>query len=160
MDYGWFFFVFLWDVAAMSCRRWRVRWRASMAAFLLFLLLDEKEPKNQGRHHRSQRTKRALPRHVGRDPRAQPGRVLAFPVHRTTLTPFAVIADLIRDLLSGKESSMHVIPYLSCACSGTYGGTCGGAWFFIFLSFPILYPTANDNKRLLSTTNVCSTAYS
>ena len=29
-------------------------------------LLDKKAPKNQGRHHRSQRTKRALPRHVGR----------------------------------------------------------------------------------------------
>ena len=30
-----------------------------------FVLLDKNEPKNQGRHHRSQRTKRALPRHVG-----------------------------------------------------------------------------------------------
>ena len=29
-------------------------------------LLDKKAPKNQGRHHRSQRIKRALPRHVGR----------------------------------------------------------------------------------------------
>jgi hypothetical protein len=26
------------------------------------------------------------------------------------------------------------------------------------ISFPVTYPTANDNKRLLSTTNVCSTA--
>ena len=28
-------------------------------------LLDEKGTKNQGRHHRTHRTKRALPRHVG-----------------------------------------------------------------------------------------------
>lgn len=36
-------------------------------------LLDEKGTKNQGRHHRTHRTKRALPRHVGRGPRTQPG---------------------------------------------------------------------------------------
>ena len=30
------------------------------------------EPKNQGRHHRTLRTKRALPRHVGHGPRTQP----------------------------------------------------------------------------------------
>lgn len=36
-------------------------------------LLDKKGPKNQGRHHRTHRTKRALPRHVGRGPRTQPG---------------------------------------------------------------------------------------
>lgn len=36
-------------------------------------LHDEKGPKNLGRHQRSHRTKRALPRHVGRGLRAQPG---------------------------------------------------------------------------------------
>jgi len=44
-----------------------------MGAFLLFIIvpfvLIQKEPKNQGRHHRTQRTKRALPRHVGQPPR-------------------------------------------------------------------------------------------
>ena len=35
-------------------------------------LLDEKGTKNQGRHHRTHRTKRALPRHVGHGPRTQP----------------------------------------------------------------------------------------
>ena len=75
-------------LAAMSCLRRQVRWRASMAAaefsshviptlvcavawdlwlrpFSCFLL-DKKALKNQGRHHRTQRTKRTLPRHVGR----------------------------------------------------------------------------------------------
>ena len=42
-------------------------------------LLDKKGPKNQGRHHRTHRTKRALPRHVGRGPRTQPGGGLAIP---------------------------------------------------------------------------------
>ena len=39
----------------------------------MFLLLDEKEPKNQDQHQRSPRTKRALSRHVGHGPRTQPG---------------------------------------------------------------------------------------
>ena len=52
--------------AAMSCQRWLARWRASMAAVFLSFLLDKKGRKNQGRHHRSQRTKRALPRYFGR----------------------------------------------------------------------------------------------
>ena len=72
--------------AAMSCRCWTVRWWASVAAVFLFLLLDEKEPKNQGRHHRTQHTKRTLPRHVGRGPRAQPSQGLAFP-HSTRKQP-------------------------------------------------------------------------
>ena len=50
-----------------------VRPGAGAYGAFLFLLLDEKEPKNQGRHHRTHRTKRALPRHVGRSPRTQPG---------------------------------------------------------------------------------------
>jgi len=36
-----------------------------------FLFLEKKEAKIQGRHHRSRRTKRTLPRHVGRTLRAQ-----------------------------------------------------------------------------------------
>ena len=38
----------------------------SLLHYVLPFLLDKKGRKNQGRHHRSQHTKRALPRHVGR----------------------------------------------------------------------------------------------
>ncbi len=49
--------------------------------------------------------------------------------------------------------SSHVIPTWDCAM----------AWdlwlrLIAFDCFSVLYPTANDNKRLQSTTNVCSTA--
>ena len=67
--------------AAISCLRRLGRWRASVAAACLYssFSLERKGPKVQGRHHRTQHTKRTLPRHVGRGPRAQPGRSLAFP---------------------------------------------------------------------------------
>jgi len=41
--------------------------------------LERKGPKVQGRHHRTQHTKRTLPRHVDRGPRAQPSGGLANP---------------------------------------------------------------------------------
>ena len=89
----------------MSCQRGMVRWRASMAAVFLSFLLDQKGPKSQGRHHRTQRTKRTLPRHVGRSPRAQPSGGWAFPA-TDALTLLAVIADLIRNReLRGQDHS-------------------------------------------------------
>ena len=42
-----------------------VAWDLWLRPFSCFLL-DKKALKNQGRHHRTQRTKRTLPRHVGR----------------------------------------------------------------------------------------------
>ena len=72
--------------AAMSCPRWPVQWLASVAAVFLSFLHDEKS-----KIRRSQRTKESRPTsrayrtwrpplpHVGRVPRAQPSRSLAFP---------------------------------------------------------------------------------
>ena len=74
---------------------------ASMAAFILSFPLDRKGLKGQGRHQR--------PTALGDRPSAMSAMARApGPVgfwrsrpRRTILTPLAVIADLIRDLLCG-----------------------------------------------------------
>ena len=65
--------------------------RASVTAVFLSFSLERKGPKVQGRHHRTPHTKRTLPRHVGRGPRARPGRSLAFP--HTTQGKKAALMD-------------------------------------------------------------------
>ena len=87
VDCGCFFAFFFGYPAAMSCQRRRVRERASMAAVYPSFPLDGKS-----RIRRSQRTEESRPtstacrtrrtplRHVGRDPRAQPGEGWAFPL--------------------------------------------------------------------------------
>ena len=71
-----------------------------------FLFLEKKEAKIQGRHQRTQRTKRTLPRHVGRGPRAQPSEALAFP-HSVDFTHTSCRhRDLLRGMLWSHSHSI------------------------------------------------------
>ncbi len=82
--------------------------------------------KNQGRHHRSQHTKRALPRHVGPAHAPYPVRVLAFPTTVSVVIAFVPngtlpprnphrgpphSANAERDLLNRQRTSSLVVAW-------------------------------------------------
>ena len=115
----------------------------AVLSFVLSFSLEKKGPKVQGRHHRSS---------------PQSGRFPAMSAMANAPNPVKVRQTQFRSL----DSLVSI--RLRQPCHPHDG--LWEAWDLwltepsnnLSTSFPITYPTANDNKRLLSTTNVCSTA--
>ena len=140
--------------------------------------------KIQGRHHRSQRTKRALPRHVGQARAPCPvdhrhsrtrhkdrkqhdngQRSRPLPSWRTRirhpLRSWDSLLSSLRVIARRNDEAIHLwqidvrFDYVEIEDSAE---PMQSIYFQkSSISFPITYPTANDSKRLQSTTNVCST---
>ena len=63
-------------------------------------------------------------------------------------------------LPKAKMLSRNLVTALFLVCEGLCGGGHPRMHIVVSYYFTTLYPTANDNKRLLSTTNICSTDWS
>ena len=121
-------------------------------------LLDKKAPKNQGRHHRSQRTKRALPRHVGRAHAPNPiGFWHSRSRHKNKNSTATDKAPLFTLMADKDPPSPTLLGHTSCHRFASSRRTKRSIYdrFTIDLfpkktsiSFPVTYPTANDYCRL------------
>ena len=144
----------------MSCLHWLVQWRAFVAAAIYFrpFLLTGKDQRIKadikGLTHMAtvvgEPVEPPLP-HVGRACAPNLDR-LWHSQSKTTLLSSLCVIDSLRIVESG-ICEARSNPFMTDSCKICFPKKTP-------ISFSVTYPTASDNKRLQSTTNVCSTAWS